>query len=100
MEMTLVQEQAKSNAPPLVQFVLPPELEATAPAELRGLRRDAVRLMVLPRANGEPLHTRFDALGDFLRAGDLLVVRREELDRALVERLEHRLRGAAFRRHE
>lgn len=57
-----------------VQFVLPPELEARAPAELRGLRRDAVRLMVLSRTSGAPVHTRFDALGEFLREGDLLVV--------------------------
>lgn len=57
-----------------VQFVLPPELEAHEPAEFRGLRRDAVRLMVLPRHSGEPIHTRFDALGDYLNAGDLLVV--------------------------
>jgi S-adenosylmethionine:tRNA ribosyltransferase-isomerase len=65
------------SEPPIqspVQFVLPPELEAREPAELRGLRRDAVRLMVLYREGGEPVHTRFDALGDYLRAGDLLVV--------------------------
>lgn len=74
MEMTFVQDKQNTAAPPLVQFVLPPELEARAPAELRGLRRDDVRLMVLPRDGGEPLHTRFDALGDFLRADDLLVV--------------------------
>lgn len=60
--------------PPPVQFVLPRELEAHEPAELRGMRRDQVRLMVLPRLNGVPVHTRFDALGNFLRAGDLLVV--------------------------
>lgn len=57
-----------------VQFVLPPELEAHEPAEFRGLRRDAVRLMVLHRGQGGPIHTRFDALGEYLRAGDLLVV--------------------------
>lgn len=57
-----------------VQFVLPPELEADEPAERRGLRRDQVRLMVLHRAGGAPIHTRFEAVGDFLRQGDLLVV--------------------------
>ncbi len=91
-------------APPSVapvQFVLPPELEAHQPAELRGMRRDAVRLMVLPRWNSEPIHTRFDALGDFLRAGDLLVVNdsrtlpgllraRDENDEAVEVRLAHR----------
>lgn len=62
------------HVPTPVQFVLPPELEAREPAEFRGLRRDAVRLMVLPRTNGKAIHTRFDALGDYLHAGDLLVV--------------------------
>lgn len=73
-ELTLLDHTAESSAPPLVQFVLPPELEAREPAELRGVRRDAVRLMVLPRAHGAAMHTRFDALGEYLRAGDLLVV--------------------------
>lgn len=59
---------------PPVQFVLPPELEAHEPAERRGLRRDQVRLMVLHRDGGRPNHTRFEALGDFLCEGDLLVV--------------------------
>ena len=57
-----------------VNFILPEELEAHTPAEYRGLRRDHVRLMVLPRFTGAPLHTRFDALGDYLDSGDLLVV--------------------------
>jgi len=57
-----------------VHFILPPELEAHLPAELSGRRRDDVRLMVLPRTSGAPIHTRFDALGDFLRPGDLMVV--------------------------
>jgi len=74
LELTLSKEAVGQSSPTLVQFVLPPELEAHEPAELRGLRRDAVRLMVLPRARGEPIHTRFDALGEFLRVGDLLVV--------------------------
>lgn len=60
--------------PSPVRFELPKELEAYEPAEFRGHRRDAVRLLVLPRYGGEPIHTRFDALGRFLRAGDLLVV--------------------------
>ncbi len=57
-----------------IQFHLPPELEAHQPAELRGVRRDQVRLLVLPRFEGPFVHTRFDALGDYLRPGDLLVV--------------------------
>lgn len=59
---------------PAVQFYLPPELEAHQPAELRGVRRDQVRLLVLPRLNGPLVHTQFDALGEFLCPGDLLVV--------------------------
>jgi S-adenosylmethionine:tRNA ribosyltransferase-isomerase len=101
MEMTFVQDKRETNSPSLVRFVLPPELEARAPAELRGLRRDAVRLMILPRVDGEPIHARFDALGDFLRAGDLLVVNdsrtlpallraRDENGAAVEVRLAHR----------
>lgn len=56
-----------------VRFELPPELEAHEPPELRGLRRDQVRLMVLPRTLGRPIHTRFSMLADYLRPGDLLV---------------------------
>lgn len=69
-EKSFVDARAASS----VQFVLPPELEAREPVEFRGKRRDDVRMMVLDRRSGDPVHTRFDALGDFLRAGDLLVV--------------------------
>ncbi|HEX7999389.1 MAG TPA: S-adenosylmethionine:tRNA ribosyltransferase-isomerase [Pyrinomonadaceae bacterium] len=54
-------------------FTLPPELSAKEPPERRGLARDHVRLMVINRADGSVQHARFDALGQFLRAGDLLV---------------------------
>lgn len=57
-----------------LQFELPSDLEASAPAEFRGLRRDRVRLLVLPRFKGIITHSRFDALGDFLDRGDLLVL--------------------------
>lgn len=53
---------------------LPPELRASQPPEQRGLRRDHVRLMVVNRASGSIVHTRFDRIGDFLEAGDLLVL--------------------------
>jgi S-adenosylmethionine:tRNA ribosyltransferase-isomerase len=59
---------------PVIEFELPPTLEAHAPPELRGLRRDQVRLLVLDRATGAVTHTGFDRLGEFLRSGDLLVV--------------------------
>ena len=57
-----------------VRFNLPPELEAHQPAERRGVRRDQVRLLVLPRFQGPFVHTQFDTLGKFLCPGDLLVV--------------------------
>jgi S-adenosylmethionine:tRNA ribosyltransferase-isomerase len=57
-----------------VHFTLPPELEAHQPAELRGVRRDQVKLLVLPRFEGPFVHTQFDALGEYLHPGDLLVV--------------------------
>jgi len=68
-----------------IQFDLPPELEANKPAEFRGLRRDQVRLMVLPRFKGAPVHTRFDALREFLHAGDLLVVNNSRMLPALLQ---------------
>jgi S-adenosylmethionine:tRNA ribosyltransferase-isomerase len=54
-------------------FVLPPQLAAREPPERRGVARDGVRLMVIDRRTGRVEHTRFDRLGSFLRAGDLLV---------------------------
>jgi S-adenosylmethionine:tRNA ribosyltransferase-isomerase len=54
-------------------FVLPSELAAREPPERRGVARDGVRLMVIDRRTAHVAHARFDRLGDFLRAGDLLV---------------------------
>jgi len=68
-----------------IDFALPPELEAHQPAELRGLRRDQVRLMVLPRFDGDPIHTRFDAFPAFVHAGDLLVVNNSRTLPALLQ---------------
>ncbi len=65
---------ANIPAAPPIRFSLPAQLEASEPPEYRGLRRDQVRLLVLPRFSGPVTHTRFDEIGDFLRAGDLLVV--------------------------
>jgi S-adenosylmethionine:tRNA ribosyltransferase-isomerase len=53
---------------------LPPELRASLPAELRGLPRDGVRLLVIDRSSGSVDHSRFDRLGEHLGAGDLLVL--------------------------
>ncbi|MBL8160487.1 MAG: S-adenosylmethionine:tRNA ribosyltransferase-isomerase, partial [Anaerolineae bacterium] len=57
-----------------LDFTLPPELEAGEPPEARGLRRDAVRLMVSYRNDDSVHHARFSDLPDFLEAGDLLVL--------------------------
>ena len=59
-------------AAPAVRFVLPPDLEATTPAERRGLARDEVRMLVARPGLME--HRRARDLPDVLRAGDLLVV--------------------------
>jgi S-adenosylmethionine:tRNA ribosyltransferase-isomerase len=57
-----------------LSFDLPSHLEAAEPAEARGLRRDAVRLMVAERSSGCLTHTTFDTLPAFLEAGDLVVI--------------------------
>ncbi|HWE10450.1 MAG TPA: S-adenosylmethionine:tRNA ribosyltransferase-isomerase [Solirubrobacteraceae bacterium] len=55
-------------------FELPPALEATAPAEERGLDRDGVRMLVADASDGAIFHARFFELPDLLAAGDLVVV--------------------------
>jgi S-adenosylmethionine:tRNA ribosyltransferase-isomerase len=58
----------------VLDFALPPRLEAREPAELRGSGRDDVRMMVSDRATGAVSHAHFRDLPRFLRAGDLLVL--------------------------
>jgi S-adenosylmethionine:tRNA ribosyltransferase-isomerase len=68
---------ARPPTPPVIEFKLPPNLEATAPPELRphgSGRRDDVRLLVLDRRTGATTHSTFRRLDHFLRNGDLLVV--------------------------
>jgi S-adenosylmethionine:tRNA ribosyltransferase-isomerase len=55
-------------------FDLPPELEASAPPEARGLTRDAVRMLVASRGDGSLVHATFAELPRFLHDGDLVVV--------------------------
>ena len=62
------------SAAAAMQFELPPALEAQEPPEERGLRRDAVRLLVAHRGSGRLEHARFQELPEFLEAGDLLVI--------------------------
>src|SRR5579883_1583842 len=57
-----------------LDFELPPQLEASEPPEASGLARDEVRLMVSYRSKNQVVHTQFRQLGDFLEAGDLLVI--------------------------
>jgi S-adenosylmethionine:tRNA ribosyltransferase-isomerase len=53
---------------------LPAGLKAAEPPELRGLRRDHVRLLVVERQSRRITHTRFDHIGEYLRPTDLVVV--------------------------
>ncbi|MBA2392557.1 MAG: S-adenosylmethionine:tRNA ribosyltransferase-isomerase [Ktedonobacteraceae bacterium] len=57
-----------------LDFTLPPELEASEPPEARGMERDEVRLMVSYQTDNRVQHTQFNKLGQFLSAGDLLVI--------------------------
>src|SRR5690349_14894911 len=59
---------------PVVDFVLPPELEATAPAEVRGAGRDDVRLLASWKSDLRLEHRRFTDLPDLLNPGDLVVI--------------------------
>ncbi|MGI9033078.1 MAG: S-adenosylmethionine:tRNA ribosyltransferase-isomerase [Acidimicrobiales bacterium] len=59
---------------PAVAFELPRDLEATEPAEVRGVGRHDVRLLVGRRAQGEISHHVFAEVIDVLAPGDLLVV--------------------------
>ncbi len=57
-----------------LDFTLPTTLEASEPPEARGLARDQVRLLVSYRSDDHIVHSQFRRIGDFLRAGDLLVI--------------------------
>jgi S-adenosylmethionine:tRNA ribosyltransferase-isomerase len=56
-------------------YYLPPELIAQAPVE----PRDSSRLLVLNRASGRIEHTYFHQIGNYLKAGDLLVANRSRV---------------------
>jgi S-adenosylmethionine:tRNA-ribosyltransferase-isomerase (queuine synthetase) len=58
----------------MLDFSLPPELEAHEPPEARGHARDDVRLLTGRRRTGEIGHHEFRELPDLLDRGDLLVV--------------------------
>lgn len=63
-----------SRALDTLDFTLPPELEAHAPPEARGLRRDDVKLMVSWTGCNCVQHGQFTDLPSHLRAGDVLVI--------------------------
>ena len=73
-----------------LSFRLPPELEAHAPPEARGVPRDHVRMMVARRSTGRLEHSRFDALPQFLDAGDLVVVNTSATIPAAVDAVDDR----------
>jgi S-adenosylmethionine:tRNA ribosyltransferase-isomerase len=58
----------------VLNFTLPPELEAGEPPEARGLARDGVRLMISYANDQRIVHSQFKHLPEFLEAGDLLVI--------------------------
>ena len=74
--MTALTAEAPPRLPELhpLSFTLPPELEAPAPAEARGLTRDAVRMMVASKHDGTIVHSHFSELPRFLDEGDLVVI--------------------------
>ena len=71
--MTMVADRAHRTGTRL-RFTLPPQLEAPAPPEARGITRDAVRMMVAYRGDQRLVHATFSDLPRFLGAGDLVVV--------------------------
>ena len=71
MSLSVVPRETTSN--PLA-FQLPPELEAGAPAEARGLARDGVRLLASYGSAGVARHGMFRDLPTLLASGDLLVI--------------------------
>src|SRR5579859_3148457 len=62
-------------------YDLPDELIAQRPAP----NRDGSRLMVLDREKATIRHTTFEHLGEYLRAGDALVLNRSRVIRARLE---------------
>ena len=88
----------------VLDFDLPPELGASEPPEARGLARDEVRLMVSYRSDDRVVHSRFRNIGDFLRAGDLLVINTSDIDfverssdlQQLLRRLQDPVKGTQY----
>jgi S-adenosylmethionine:tRNA ribosyltransferase-isomerase len=69
----------------VMDFELPEELEASAPAEERGTGRDDVRLLVSRIGTGATSHHHFRQLPQLLTAGDVLVVNNSDTLPAAVD---------------
>ncbi len=80
-----------------LDFALPPELEAAVPPEERGLRRDQIRIMVSYRRSSKIIHSRFDQLSHYLKAGDTLVINTSKTLKAALKVL--RLDGTVLELH-
>ena len=72
MSLALLSLLAPMNS--ILDFELPPDLEAGEPPEARGLARDEVRLLVSYRSDDRIVHARFRELPSFLRPGDVLAI--------------------------
>ena len=70
-EQVLVSGQLSAG---LRDLKIPPQLEAREPPEMRGLRRDEIRLMVSNYGTDSIQHTRFRDFPDFLAAGDVVAI--------------------------
>src|SRR3979490_1225776 len=62
------------DVPQRLTFSLPPELEASEPAQARGLTRAAVRMLVAYKSDNRLVDSTFTLLPHFLDAGDLVVI--------------------------
>lgn len=87
MAVRLTEAVTRSIAP----LVVPPELEAREPAEVRGRGRDDVRLLVTRGVHGTATHATFSDLPQFFERGDLLVV---NVSSTVPSALRARTRGA------
>lgn len=55
-------------------FHVPEELNASAPPERRGVRRDQVKLLVLNRETGKAEHSVFYELDQYIQPGDVVIL--------------------------
>jgi S-adenosylmethionine:tRNA ribosyltransferase-isomerase len=60
--------------PEEMDFRVPKELEASAPAEARGQPRDHARLLVIHRDSGQIEHRRFYEIVEYVKPGDVVVL--------------------------